>query len=435
MTENHYNVIIVGAGLAGSAAALKCAENNLSVLLIERGAYPGSKNMFGGVIYRKAMEEIIPAFWKKAPLERAIIRDELWLMDTKSIVKIGYENLNYGKPPYNKFTVIRSTFDNWFANQAQKEGAQLKTSTTVVDIIFNKKGLTGRKASGVILEDKTKISGDVVIIAEGLIGDLVHKTGLKKEKSTGSLALYVKELLALPRKKIEHRFNLKKKEGVNIGISGTPTSGAIGKGGIWVNKNTISLVIGAYLNQIIEKGLNPYQLMENFKSHPKMKKILKDTKTIEYQSHLIPKGDPGEMPQVYDHGLMVVGDALTVVGGLGSAYALLTGKLAAETAVAAAAKNQFDRTILVSYKNKLMNLFITKNNLTQIHKKEYFKNYSDADLMMAKAVNKIGDEYSKFTLETNKEKWKKVARELKTVQPLPKTFSDLISGLKNWRLL
>ena len=436
MGHERYNIIVVGAGLAGITAALKCAQNNMSVLLIERGPYPGSKNMFGGVIYRKALEKIIPAFWKKdVPLERAIIRDELWLVDTESAVQMAFEKQDYGCPPYNKFTVIRSRFDNWYAQQAEKAGAHLKTASTVTDILFEKKGLLNKKACGVKLDNDQKIYSDLVIICEGLIGNLVHKTGLKRRKSTASLALYVKEHLQLPRDKIEERFNLGPGEGLNIGISGTPTSGAIGKGGIWTNQDTISLVIGAYLNQIISKNINPYQLLQNFKEHPLLKKRISGARTVEYLAHLIPKGNPGEMPKLYDHGLLVAGDALTMVGGQGSAFAMLSGKLAAETAIKAAAKDKYDRKILTSYNNKLHNLFITKDNLAQKNKKNYFKNYSDSDLLMAKAVNKIASEYSRFTMETNKKKWQKISSEFKNFQPLPKTISDIITGLKNWRLL
>ncbi len=433
--NDRYNVIVVGAGLAGTATALICAKNNLSVALIERGEYPGSKNMFGGAIYRKAFTELIPAFWEEAPLERAITREELWLMDNDSSVNFSFENTTYASPPYNKFTVIRSKFDKWFANQAVKEGVHLKTSTTVSDVIFEKEGLLNKKASGVILEDGTKIYCDIVVIAEGLIGNLVHKTGLKKEKTADTLALYVKEILELPQKTIESRFNIEKNEGVNIGIAGTPTSGAIGKAGIWINKSTISLIIGTYLDQLISKNLNPYQLLVNLKKHPLIKKRIKGASTLEYLSHLIPKGGPAEMPEIYDDGLLVVGDALAMVGGKGTAFAVLSGKLAAETIIMACAKNDFNKNILSSYKKKLFNLFITKENLEQKNQTQYFKDFSDADLLISKTINKIANEYFNFTLETNKQKMKKLFKELETIQPLTKSIHDLIAGLQNWRII
>ncbi|MGP0032530.1 MAG: FAD-dependent oxidoreductase, partial [Acidimicrobiales bacterium] len=41
-----FDVVVVGAGPAGSAAALVAARAGLSVCLLERGPFPGSKNMY-----------------------------------------------------------------------------------------------------------------------------------------------------------------------------------------------------------------------------------------------------------------------------------------------------------------------------------------------------------------------------------------------------
>ena len=69
----YFDVIIVGAGPAGSMAALKLARAGLKVVMLERGRYPGSKNMFGGVLHNTpVLNEMLPAFWEKAPLERHV---------------------------------------------------------------------------------------------------------------------------------------------------------------------------------------------------------------------------------------------------------------------------------------------------------------------------------------------------------------------------
>lgn len=65
-----FDLIVVGAGLAGSTAAAIAARNGLKVALIERGQNPGGKNFFGGAVYTNALEEIYPDFWdRKPPLE------------------------------------------------------------------------------------------------------------------------------------------------------------------------------------------------------------------------------------------------------------------------------------------------------------------------------------------------------------------------------
>ena len=91
-----FDVIVVGAGPAGTSCAYVCAKNGLNVLLIERGEYPGSKNVMGGVLYRKQMEELIPEFWKEAPLERPVIEQRFWMMDKESAVQFGYKGTGVG---------------------------------------------------------------------------------------------------------------------------------------------------------------------------------------------------------------------------------------------------------------------------------------------------------------------------------------------------
>src|SRR5512140_1112313 len=72
MTEDKFDAIIVGAGVAGSTAAYQLAKQGLQVVLIERGPYPGSKNLSGGVLYGRVLEQLFPNYWETAPVERCI---------------------------------------------------------------------------------------------------------------------------------------------------------------------------------------------------------------------------------------------------------------------------------------------------------------------------------------------------------------------------
>ena len=74
-----FDTIIVGAGPAGTTAAYVLAKAGLNVLLIERGAYPGAKNVFGGILYTTILNRLIPNFWEEAPVERHIKGVQIFL--------------------------------------------------------------------------------------------------------------------------------------------------------------------------------------------------------------------------------------------------------------------------------------------------------------------------------------------------------------------
>ncbi|MFW6389588.1 MAG: FAD-dependent oxidoreductase [Halanaerobiales bacterium] len=435
MGHDRYDVIIVGAGPAGSSAALLCAENNLSVALIERGKFPGSKNMFGGTIYSKATAKIIPNFWEDAPLERAVTTEMLWLMEHSSAVQIGYTSTTFGKPPYNTFTVIRSRFDRWLADKAVEAGAHLMNSTLVEDLYFEKIGLTTNKVSGVVLEDGTTLYSDIVIIAEGSTADLTRKAGLRKKIKSDMLTLYTKEILALPREIIEARFNLEKNEGINIGMIGYPTAGAVGKGGIWVNKDTISIIVGGYLDQLNKKGLNSYQLLTRLKEHPKVKRLLDGAKTVQYMSQIIPKGGYKSIPELHSDGVLVAGNAgMLIAGRHGTDIAMLSGKYAAETAVQAKASGKFDKKALAAYDKKLENTFFMKNMKIARKSGGYYKEHPDSDFLISQVANEVAYEFFTESLKSQPEKLKKMAEELQYMQSLPKTIVDFYQAIWNWRV-
>ena len=77
MSEDKFDAIVVGAGVAGSVAALVMARAGLDVLVIERGDSAGCKNMTGGRLYAHTLEAIIPGFAVSAPVERKVTREKI----------------------------------------------------------------------------------------------------------------------------------------------------------------------------------------------------------------------------------------------------------------------------------------------------------------------------------------------------------------------
>src|SRR5918912_1922262 len=132
MEDEKFDAIVVGAGPAGSAAALTMARAGMNVVVFERGDQPGSKNVMGGVLFREATESAFGKFWENgAPVERAVIDQRLWLLGEESVVTGGFRSERFAQPPYNAFTVLRAQLDPWFAQQAEEAGTYVIPETQV----------------------------------------------------------------------------------------------------------------------------------------------------------------------------------------------------------------------------------------------------------------------------------------------------------------
>lgn len=429
----YFDAIVVGAGPAGSAAAYTLAKSGVKTALLERGPFPGSKNMFGGSIYRIPTEEVFPAFWKEAPVERPVVTEKVFFTDTDSAVEVGFTGQRFAQPPYNSFTADRARFDPYLAAKAVQAGARLFTEATVRELIYRRIGLTEKTATGVILDDGSRLYGDVVIIAEGVGAFLTRKAGLRSDFPPSTVTLYLRELLALPGEKIEERFQLEKGHGAAYGFLGHVTGGAIGKAGIWTMKEGLSIIIGGYLDQLLKKRLNLFDLLVTFKKHPVVKPLLAGAKPVSYQAHLIPKGGFRYLPQLYANGILVAGDAALMVSGRrGTDLAMLSGKYAADTVVLAKARQDFSARILAAYQNRLNRSFFMYDIKKDRNTLNYFHQNPDADLIISKTFNEAA--YQVFTqdMRTEEEKTRDIITELLARQLPLKTLRDAYSALRYW---
>lgn len=432
----HFEALVVGAGPAGAAAAFHLAKNAVNVALLERGDFPGSKNMFGGVIYSIPTAEICPEFWLEAPLERAVTKDMLWLLDNDSAVETGFHGLRYATSPYNKFTALRPNFDRWLAGKAEKEGAKLKCAALVSDLLYEKTRAGKRRVRGVILEDGSRIGADVVVLAEGALAALTRKAGLAPERKARQFSLWIREVVSLPAGKIEERFMLEKGEGAVLAMIGFPSGQVSGLAGIFTNKDSLSLTIGMRLDRLSTLDAGLPKLLTRLKSHPLIGRLLSGGKSAAYAAHLIPEGGYDSMPRLYTDGVMVVGDAAGLVyGRRGSDLAMLSGKMAAEAAVQARARGDYSAALLKAYSQKIFQSFFYQNMKSTREATRYDSRYGDAGYLFNTVANALAYEIFHAGMETDKERIRKMSGILIGKQPVTKTLPDLLAGLRNWRIL
>ena len=349
------DVIVVGAGPAGISAAITIARGGKKVVLIERGTFSGSKNVFGGAIYIQPAKEIFPDFEKSAPLERRNVEHKFAILAEDEATIVSYKNK---KSNFGSYTVIRAKFDRWMAQEAKKEGVYLVEETVVRELI---------QSGGRVIGVKTELEdyyADIVILADGVNSLLAKSIGLRKDIETKDVALSVKEVLKINKEKINDRFNVSDDEGCIYEIFGGSMLGMLGLGFMYTNKNSVSIGLGITLNELAEKKIRPFELLDKLKEHPAIAPLIKDGELIEYSAHLIPEGGYKKLPKLYSDGVMIAGDAGMLVNNLhweGTNLAMISGKFAGETALLALSKKDFSSSMLSRYQKKLENSFVLKD--------------------------------------------------------------------------
>ena len=352
--KNKTEVIVVGGGPAGISAAITIARAGKKVVLIERGTFSGSKNVFGGAIYVQPTNEIFPNFEETAPLERKTVSHKYVMCTEAESVCAEYSS----REEVTSYSVIRAKFDRWMSQEAQKAGVIIATETLVKELIVKENKVVGVRTE---LED---YFADIVILADGVNSLLAKQIELRKEIKSKDVALSVKEVIKIGKDKIEERFNLKDGEGAIYEIFGGPMLGMLGLGYLYTNKETVSIGLGISLDELAKRKMKPYEVLEELKAHPSIQPLLKDGELIEYSAHLIPEGGYNKIPKLYSAGVLVVGDSAMLVNNLhweGTNLAMISGKYAGETALVALEKNDFSANTLALYQKKLEKSFVIKD--------------------------------------------------------------------------
>ncbi len=365
---NDFDAIVVGAGPSGVSAALTMARGGMNVVLLERGPYPGSKNLMGGVLYTDVLSRLIPDFIEKgAPLERHVAEKRWSLLSSDSASTAAFKNTKWDKPPFNhSHTVLRARFDKWFAAQAEGEGVELVCGVVVDGMIKEEGRVVGvrtRTGEGTDAAEG-ELRAPVVVLCEGANALLAENEGLKPPASSDDCAIGVKEVIKLGEDTIAERFNLEGRQGVAWEFIGAATGGLPGAGFIYTNHDTISVGIVAYLGEMKEDGSTPYDLLDTFKAHPAVRPLVRGGEVLEYGAHLIPESGVGRLPMRVKDGLMSVGDAAGLISSgprhEGSNYAMASGVMAGETALEAHESGDYTVSGLSGYNKAVEGSFIWK---------------------------------------------------------------------------
>ena len=377
-----YDVIVVGAGPAGSAAALTLARKGVNVLMLEKARVPGERSMTGGVIYGDfpgdwGLIKLVPDFESRAPLERRIISHEVMILGapdyrkgtsryyrlskTSLATRAGLFPLTFETG--HDYSVLRRPFDRWFAGLAVEAGAMLSTSTTAEGLLKENGAVVG------VRTPKEELRANLVIDTSGVTSTLVEEAGLRERLTPRQLYHGVKRVYKMDQETLEKRFRLHGGDGRAVFFLGDFMQEIGGGAFIYTNKDTLSVGLVVSMDSLIRRTTErfdrvgkPIDVLDAFEAHPMVAELLDGATAVEYAAHNIPKGYKAMLKNPCADGYLAAGDALGAfvkIGPMidGMRRAISSGAMAAAAYLSASASGSYRSRNLSRYRDMLSPIY------------------------------------------------------------------------------
>lgn len=337
-----YDVVIVGAGPAGLSCAirLKQLKPDLSLCVLEKGSEVGAHLLSGAAFEPRALNELIPD-WKdkQAPLNTPITKDRFVFLTARGAFTLPTPPQMHNKGNY---IISLGAFGRWLAAQAEALGVEIFPGFAAAELLYNEAGAVIGVATGDMGLNKhgektadftpgVEIHARQTVLAEGCHGSLtktaIAKFSLRTDSDPQTYALGVKEIWEIPP--AQHQ------KGLAMHTIGWPLDTKT-YGGSWIyhmedNQVSIGYVVGLdYQNPY----LSPYQEMQRFKTHPKIRAMLAGGRRIAYGARALVEGGFQSLPKLTFPGGILIGDTagfLNVPKIKGNHMAMKSGMVAAES--------------------------------------------------------------------------------------------------------
>ncbi len=363
---DEFDAIVVGAGMAGNACAYRLADQGASVLLVDRAKPIGAKNLSGGVIWGHEMDKLLgPDWYKDCPVERPVTRKGVHFLTEDSDFGISFEKEAWTEPPHKGWIVLRAKTDKWFAEKVEEAGGMVVEGINVEHVVEE-----GGKVVGIEQAGET-LRANAVVIADGANSRLSIDMGLREETNDKipieHAALGIKEIVHLGEETINERFQVDETSGVAHEYVCGWTEGDVMAGGfLYTNKDTISLGVVVRLDSLWNQKKVSHDIMEEFRLHPSVNKLLEGGELVEYGAHLIPEGGLEFVEERSGPGWMLVGDAagFCFSNGMmiqGMNYAVGSGVRAADAILEMKDKGDWSAAGFHGYEERLKDSYIWKD--------------------------------------------------------------------------
>ncbi len=312
-----YDIVIVGAGPSGSAAALKAASSGKKVLVLERGPEPGSKNVSGAMIRK---DYVTSVFGEGVPFERNVDKIKLSLYDKDKPVSIEFS-------PDNLVTTGRLKFDKWLSSVSENAGAMVIPKTTALKLNWE------NNVAKSITTDRGEVFAKSFVLAEGVNSLVSMESKIKSDLTPENAVETVKVVYSVKKEDINSMFNTKN-ESSGVAWRYIMTDPLVA-GFLYTYKDSVSIGIGSPINQLVERKIRPEKLLDDFMDKTGLSDMVKGYSLREYSAKVIPEGGFPDI-NVSKSNVYLCGDALGLVDPLtfdGISPAIASGTIAGSAAV------------------------------------------------------------------------------------------------------